>query len=105
MSPRWLINRSFRFKLSAATLVALLVMLGLLGWQTWTVLDAKLRAQLHGRIEQTNLLLSSAVALPLAQRDYATLGDIANDLVKQGNAISYLVIEEIGRASCRETVC
>lgn len=94
MSPRWLINRSFRFKLSAATLVALLAMLGLLGWQTWTVLDAELRGQLHHRIEQTNLLLTSAVALPLAQRDYATLGDIANDLVKQNNAISYLVIED-----------
>ncbi|MDP2108789.1 MAG: diguanylate cyclase, partial [Rhodocyclaceae bacterium] len=94
MLPRWLINRSFRFKLSVATLVALLAMLGLLGWQTWSVLDAELRGQLHGRIEQTNLLLTSAVALPLAQRDYATLGDIANDLVKQDNAISYLVIED-----------
>jgi diguanylate cyclase (GGDEF)-like protein/PAS domain S-box-containing protein len=90
---RWFANRSFRFKLSLATLVALLAMLGLLVWQTWLLLDAELRSQLKSRIDQTNVLLTTAVALPLAQRDYATLGDIASQSVAR-KTIDYVVVDD-----------
>jgi diguanylate cyclase (GGDEF)-like protein/PAS domain S-box-containing protein len=93
MSRHWLTNRSFRFKLSVATLVALLAMLGLLVWQTWILLDAELRSQLKSRIDQTNMLLATAVALPLAQRDYATLGDIANQALAH-KTIDYVIVED-----------
>jgi diguanylate cyclase (GGDEF)-like protein/PAS domain S-box-containing protein len=93
MFPRWLTNRSFRFKLSLATLVSLLAMLGLLVWQTWILLDSELRRQLQERMDQTNLLLTAAVALPLAQRDYATLSDISSQAVALKN-FDYVVIDD-----------
>ena len=94
MLPRWLTLRSFSLKLSLATLAALLAMLGLLAWQTWILLDAELRRQLGRNVEQTNMLLATAVALPLAQRDYATLGSIVTQLTEQENDIHYVVIED-----------
>ncbi|MBU0753160.1 MAG: EAL domain-containing protein [Gammaproteobacteria bacterium] len=90
----WLTNRSFRFKLSAATLISLLAMLGLLVWQTWIVIEADLRSQLRADVGKTNMLLASALALPLAQRDYATLADIASGVVVQRNSIDYVVVED-----------
>ncbi|MDP1607507.1 MAG: diguanylate cyclase, partial [Rhodocyclaceae bacterium] len=85
---------SFRVKLAAAALSSLLAMLGLIGWQTWAVLDAELRLTLERRIDQTNLLLNTTVALPLVQRDYAALGDIASELLKQSNMIDYIAIDD-----------
>lgn len=83
--------RSFRFKLMAATLAALLVMFGLLVLQTWLLLDDELRANLKDRVDRTNTFLVAAVALPMAQRDYATLGDVLLEAVAS-NALEYAVI-------------
>ncbi|MBU3988905.1 MAG: EAL domain-containing protein [Gammaproteobacteria bacterium] len=99
MFTRWFINRSFRTRLLVTVLLALLAMLGLLVWQTWTLLEIELRNQLRSNIEQTNMLLATAIALPMAQRDYGTLVDIANNVVGQNNSINYVVIEDhLGRS-------
>ncbi len=103
MLARWFIGRSFRFTLTLAALVSLLAMLGLLVWQTWSLLETELRNHLRTNIEQINTLLASAVALPLAQRDYGSLTDIARDLVAQNNSIDYIVLEDhLGRRFAQE---
>lgn len=98
MSAHWFIIRSFRARLLSTVLLSLLAMLGLLIWQSWTLLEMELRNQLRSNIEQTNILLATAIALPMVQRDYGTLVDIANDVVGQNNSINYVVIEDhLGR--------
>ncbi|MFN6961691.1 MAG: putative bifunctional diguanylate cyclase/phosphodiesterase, partial [Rhodocyclaceae bacterium] len=88
---------SFRIKLIVSTLGALFVLLGLLAWQTWALLESELRGQLQGHVERIDTLLTASLALPLAQRDYATLADMAERLVKEGNVTHLVIVDHRGK--------
>jgi diguanylate cyclase (GGDEF)-like protein/PAS domain S-box-containing protein len=85
--------RSFRVKLTVATLVSLLAMFGLVFAQTWLLLEDELRSELRNRIDRTNTLLVAAIALPMAQRDYATLAELLAAVVGKAT-FEYVVIED-----------
>lgn len=93
MAAHSFITRSFRSRLLTTTLIVLLAMLGLLVWQTWVLLDQELRNRLRDNVGQTGDLLATAITLPMAQRDFAMLADIANNAVER-QAVAYLVIED-----------
>jgi signal transduction histidine kinase/CheY-like chemotaxis protein len=93
---RWLAPRSFRLKLIALVLLAEALTLGLVLWQGRTLLETQLIQQVNQRIEQINPLLNAALALSLAQRDYAAVDDIARQAMT-GQSLAYLRIESQGR--------
>ncbi|MEW5782982.1 MAG: EAL domain-containing protein [Pseudomonadota bacterium] len=92
---------SFRAKLAIMTLAALLVLLGLLVWKTWTLLEEELRGQLQTHVARTDTLLSASLALPLAQRDYATLAGSAERFVAQGTVTHMVILDHQGRTIAR----
>jgi signal transduction histidine kinase/CheY-like chemotaxis protein len=89
---RWVARHSFRLKLVALAILAEVLTLGLILWQGRAVLETQLQLQVERRIEQINPLLNAALALPLAQRDYAAVEDIAAQAMT-GNSLVYLVVE------------
>lgn len=93
MALRGLSAHSFQIKLIVAALTAQLAMLGLLIWQGWNLMDSQLREVLHGNIEKNNTLLVAALGSPLAQRDYAAVGDLLKELV-EGRMLDYIVVED-----------
>jgi diguanylate cyclase (GGDEF)-like protein/PAS domain S-box-containing protein len=84
---------SFQIKLIAAALTAQLAMLAVLIWQGWNLMDSQLREVLRGNVEQNNTLLVAALGSPLAQRDYAAIGDLLDKLV-EGKMLDYIVVED-----------
>lgn len=88
----WIVRHSFRLKLVALAIMAEGLTLGLMLWQGRAVLETQLQEQVQRRIEQINPLLNAALALPLAQRDYAAVEDIAAQAMT-GNSLVYLVVE------------
>ncbi|WP_126447055.1 EAL domain-containing protein [Sulfuricystis multivorans] len=99
--PNPFAHLSFRAKLAMMSLSALLVLLGLLVWKTWDLLETELRGQLRTQVERTDTLLAASLALPLAQRDYATLAGIAERLVAQGTATHLVIFDHQGRMIVR----
>lgn len=97
---RWFAERSFRLKLIALVLFAEAITLGTVFWQGRALLDEQLREQVRQRIEQINPLLNAALALPLAQRDYAAVDDIVRQAMAK-QTLSYLVVESQGRIVAR----
>lgn len=97
----WFAHYSFRAKLTVMTLLALLSLLGLLVWQTWDLLESELRGQLLQHVERTDTLLAATLALPLAQRDYATLGGLAERLVNEGTVTHLVIYDHQGRVVAR----
>lgn len=96
----WLSQRSFRLKLIALVLIAEAITLGTVLWQGRALLDDQLREQVRQRIEQINPLLNAALALPLAQRDYAAVDDIVRQAMAK-QTLTYLMVEAQGRIVAR----
>jgi len=86
-------TRSFQVKLVGATLAAQLVMLSLLIWQGWSLMDRQLRDVVRNNVERSNTLLIAALGTPLAQRDYATLQELLDQMVDNG-MLDYIVVED-----------
>ena len=84
---------SLRFRLLAASLVIEVVMLGVLLANSVRLIDQHLVRQTESRVSAIELAYKTAVALPLAARDYASLRDILDGWQQAGD-ISYLVVTD-----------
>lgn len=84
---------SLRGKLLLASILVEIVMLGLLVGNSVRLIDQHLGQQLEARIQAIELAYKTAVALPLASRDYATLRDIL-DGWRQAEDVRYLVVTD-----------
>ncbi|MDO9600642.1 MAG: EAL domain-containing protein [Azoarcus sp.] len=87
------IRRSLRAKLLLASVLVEAVMLALLVGNSTRLIDHHLSAQLDARVEAVELAYKTAVAVPLASRDYATLRDIL-DGWRKAQDISYLAVTD-----------
>jgi PAS domain S-box-containing protein len=85
--------RSLRFRLLAASLVIELIMLIILVGNSLRLIDQHLIRQTESRVTAIELAYKTAVALPLAARDYATLRDIL-DAWRQASDVTYLVVTD-----------
>ena len=84
---------SLRFRLLAASLIIEMVMLGILLANSVRLIDQHLVRQTESRVTAIELAYKTAVALPLAARDYASLRDILDGWQQAGD-ISYLVVTD-----------
>lgn len=87
------IKRSLRAKLLLASLVVEALMLALLVSNSVRLIEHHLSAQLDARIQAVELAYKTAVAVPLASRDYATLRDIL-DGWRKAKDITYLAVTD-----------
>jgi len=87
------IRRSLRAKLLAASLFVEALMLALLVSNSVRLIDHHLAEQLDARIQAVELAYKTAVAVPLASRDYATLRDIL-DGWRKSKDITYLAVTD-----------
>jgi len=87
------IRRSLRAKLLLASLVVEALMLALLVSNSVRLIEHHLSAQLDARIQAVELAYKTAVAVPLASRDYATLRDIL-DGWRKATDITYLAVTD-----------
>ena len=87
------IRRSLRAKLLAASLVVEALMLALLVSNSVRLINHHLSEQLDARIQAVELAYKTAVAVPLASRDYATLRDIL-DGWRKSKDITYLAVTD-----------
>ena len=85
--------RSLRFRLLAASLAIEVIMLIILVGNSLRLIDQHLIRQTESRVTAIELAYKTAVALPLAARDYATLRDIL-DAWRQASDINYLVVTD-----------
>lgn len=89
----WLAERSLRVKLLAIVLLVEALMLAIVFWQGQRLVERQLTEEVSQRIDQINPLLNAAVAVPMVQRDYTALQDVAGQaLIK--DALDYLVVED-----------
>lgn len=84
---------SLRSRLIAAAVLVEVAMIALLMMGTLRTADHGLVAQTHQRVKELNILLNSALAAPLAQRDYSTLNEILGE-ISQSRGITYLVLSD-----------
>jgi len=84
-------TKSFRFRLLIASLLIEGLMLAFLVGNSVRLIHEHLVKQTERRIEAIRLAYSTAVSIPLASRDYATLRDIL-DGWRRAEDISYLVV-------------
>jgi hypothetical protein len=84
---------SLRGKLLLASILVEIVMLGLLVGNSVRLIDQHLGQQLEVRIQAIEQAYKTAVALPLASRDYATLRDIL-DGWRRAEDVRYLVVTD-----------
>lgn len=84
---------SLRGKLLLASILVELIMLGLLIGNSVRLIDQHLSQQSDARIHAIELAYKTAVAVPLASRDYATLRDIL-DGWRKAEDVSYLVVTD-----------
>ena len=85
--------RSLRFRLVLTSLLVQLVMLVILVSNNLRLIDDHLTRLTQNRLTAIELAYKTAVALPLAERDYATLRDIL-DGWRQAEDITYLVVTD-----------
>ena len=86
-------TKSLRFRLLAVTLAVEVVMLSILVGNSLRLIEAHLVRQTESRIAAIELAYKTAVAAPLASRDYATLRDIL-DGWRQADDIAYLAVTD-----------
>ncbi len=87
------IRRSLRAKLLLASVIVEALMLALLVSNSVRLIEHHLGDQLEARIEAVELAYKTAVAVPLAARDYATLRDILDGWRKAGD-INYMAVSD-----------
>lgn len=85
--------RSLRFRLLVASLAIEVFMLALLVGNSLRLIDEHMIRQTEHRITANELAYKTAVALPLAARDYATLRDII-DGWRQAEDIVYMAVTD-----------
>lgn len=85
--------RGLRFRLFIASLLIELVMMVVLVGNSLRLIDAHLVAQTQRRLTAIELAYKTAVALPLAARDYASLRDVL-DGWRQAEDVTYLVVTD-----------
>jgi diguanylate cyclase (GGDEF)-like protein len=94
MKARWLSHsKSLRVRLLLASLAVEAVMLALLVSNSLRLIQDHLLAQTEARIASMELAYKTAVAGPLAARDYATLRDILDGWHKAGD-VTYLAVTD-----------
>ena len=86
-------TRSLRFRLLAISLLIEAVMLTILVGNSLRLIEAHLMRQTESRIAAIQLAYKTAVAVPLASHDYATLRDIL-DGWQQADDIAYLAVTD-----------
>lgn len=90
-----------RTKLIVAWVVAGAILAALVIWSTAAITHRALLDQVRERIEASQPLLNAALAAPMAQRDYATLHQILEEMRRHAG-ISYLVVyDRAGRQIAR----
>lgn len=95
----WPIKRlSLRARFFAAILLMQVLVLALLALNSARVIDSAIEKQMAHRIEDIGRLLSSALAVPLAQRDLATVRDGVEEIA-QDDDLAYLSVHD--RAGAR----
>ncbi|MBS1144730.1 MAG: diguanylate cyclase/phosphodiesterase [Proteobacteria bacterium] len=87
------IRRSIRAKLLLASVVVEALMLALLVSNSVRLIEHHLSEQLDARVQAVELAYKTAVAVPLASRDYATLRDIL-DGWRKASDITYLAVTD-----------
>lgn len=85
---------SFRARLIMAAVLVELVVVGALMTVTLRTANHGLFAQTEQRIKELDILFNAALAAPLAQRDYATLGEMLQE-IKQSRGLDYLVLTDL----------
>lgn len=88
---------ALRGKLLLASVLVEVVMLGLLVGNGVRLIEQHLEQQLQSRVQAIELAYKTAVALPLASRDYATLRDILDGWRKAEDVRYLLVTDQTGR--------
>ena len=86
---------SLRGKLLLASVLVEIVMLALLVGNSMRLIQDHLEQQATARVQAIELAYKTAVALPLASRDYATLRDIL-DGWRKADDVRYLVVTDKG---------
>lgn len=86
-----MLSRSLRLKLVLASVVVEVLMLSLLVTNSLRLIENSLVEQARLRLEEVTPLLNTSLAVPLAQRDYATLQEILKES-RRRNGIEYLVL-------------
>jgi len=87
------VSRSLRVKLLVASLLIEATMLALLVGNSARLIQEHVAHQAEARIQSIELAYKTAVAVPLAARDYATLRDIL-DGFKRAEDIEYLAVTD-----------
>ncbi len=90
-------RRSLRGKLLLASILVEVTMLALLVGNSVRLIDQHLTRQAEARIQAIELAYKTAVALPLASRDYATLRDILDGWRKAEDVLYLVVTDPQGR--------
>lgn len=90
---RWLRLHGFRLRLLAALLLVLLLTIGLVIRIGLDIVDRGTENRVRNEARQLAPLLGAVVSIPLAQRDYATLGQLLRDIVADRD-IDYLVLRD-----------
>lgn len=86
-------TQSFRFRLLIASLLIEGIMLAMLVGNSIRLINEHLIQQTEHHIQETELAYKTAVSVPLASRDYATLRDIL-DGWRQASDVLYLVVTD-----------
>lgn len=86
-------TKSFRFRLVLASVLVEVVLLALLVGNSLRLIQTHLIKQTERRVESMELAYSTAVAVPLASRDYATLRDIL-DGWRRAEDVLYLAVTD-----------
>lgn len=87
-------RKTLRSRLLLASLAVEVVMLTLLVGNSVRLVDEHLVRQAEARIAANEVAFKTAVAVPLASRDYATLRDILDGWQRAGD-ISYLAVTDV----------
>lgn len=86
--------RSLRFKLALTSTLVEIVMLAILISNSAAIATQALEDQTRYRVQEIIPLLNASLATPLVERDYATLDEILQQVVRKGG-IEYLGITDV----------
>ena len=94
---RWLRLRSLRMRLVLASVLVEVVLLTLLVANSHRLIDHSLREQARLRVAELGPLLNAALAAPLAQRDFATLGEILRESQRRESLVYLVLLDMQGK--------
>jgi len=89
--------RSLRFKLVLASVVVEVLMLTVLVWNSTRITRNAMQEIFQNRVEVLVPLLNASLANPLAQRDFATLGERLRRIVRKESLVYIEVRDELGQ--------